>query len=423
MFKKILVLLLALLMIASCASAEISNRDLQLNGGIAAVSSQDTYFFCPMEEGVTGHWGLYSVNTCQNGPIIEISNGYPARLVYANKTSVYFLAYADSARTVHDLYRVDVDNGSAKKMLSGIRSCFVAEGNTFFYSTKDEPCVLMQYDLTKEESKKIKDMSSSKKEIYDALSFDGTTYFLTQTESGTENGYILNKNGKANNLDAPSPTLATSMLYEGYRLYSTSSVGNNVYTVKLGQKKGKQLGKDYGMTLSTPRFGTAFYCYDGNSHSITRVPIDGSEETKKALDGDSLSRFIIGGYADEVLLLNDGGVYAFSGDLSSMTRLFDFDISTANQIWCSLAQSQDNSKVLIFGYGQRTFTFASTMMPTSVYVFDRSTGEQLFGFPENEEALTLEQIVEQNGGVIGGTPGTDAGSEGEGDEADDFFVF
>ncbi|MDY2836100.1 MAG: DUF5050 domain-containing protein [Candidatus Aphodomonas sp.] len=419
MVKKVLVLLLALLMIGSCANAEISNRDLQMNSGIAAVSSQDTYFFCPMEEGVTGHWGLYAVSSCQNGPIIEISNGYPARLVYANKTSVYFLAYNDSIRSTHDLYRVDISDGSAKKMLSDVKTCFVGDGNNFFYTTKDAPCLLMSYDLTKEESKKVKDMSSSNKTIYDAGTFSGSTYFLTQTESGTENGYVLNKNGKANNLDAPSPTLATGMLYEGYRIYSTSSVGNNVYSVKLGQKKATQLGKEYGMTLTTPRFGAAFYCYDGNNHSIVRVPIDGSAETKQALDGKALSRFIIGGYGDEVLLLSDGGVYAFDGNLSGKTRLFDFDLGTANQIWCNLTQSHDNNYVLVYGYGQRTFTYSSTMMPTSVYVFNRATGEKVFGYPEYEEALTLEQLIEENGGSFGG----DTTEPTEGEEADDWFVF
>lgn len=419
MVKKVLVLLLALLMIGSCANAEISNRDLQMNSGIAAVSSQDTYFFCPMEEGVTGHWGLYAVSSCQNGPIIEISNGYPARLVYANKTSVYFLAYNDSIRSTHDLYRVDISDGSAKKMLSDVKTCFVGDGNNFFYTTKDAPCLLMSYDLTKEESKKVKDMSSSNKTIYDAGTFNGSTYFLTQTESGTENGYILNKNGKANNLDAPSPTLATGMLYEGYRIYSTSSVGNNVYSVKLGQKKATQLGKEYGMTLTTPRFGAAFYCYDGNNHSIVRVPIDGSAETKQALDGKALSRFIIGGYGDEVLLLSDGGVYAFDGNLSGKTRLFDFDLGTANQIWCNLTQSHDNNYVLVYGYGQRTFTYSSTMMPTSVYVFNRATGEKVFGYPEYEEALTLEQLIEENGGSFGG----DTTEPTESEEADDWFVF
>ena len=105
----------------------------------------------------------------------------------------------------------------------------------------------------------------------------------------------------------PYPQLVTGMLYEGYRLYSTSSVGNNIYSVKLGEKNAVQLGKDYGLTLSAPRFGSALYAYDGNNNSIVRIPLNGSDETKMALDGESLSRFIIGGYADEVLLLDDGG--------------------------------------------------------------------------------------------------------------------
>lgn len=415
MFKKGLVLLLALLMFASCASAEISNRDLQMIGGIAAVSSQDTYFFCPMEEGVTGHWGLYALSTCADGPIIEISNGYPARLVYADKSSVYFLAYTNAVRSEHALYRVDVADGSNKMLLSDVHSCFVGDGNSFFYTTKEKPCVLCEYDLTTEKTSVIKDMSSSKKTIYDAGTFDGTTYFLTRTDMNAENGYVLNKNGKANNLDSPNPSLATGMLYEGYRIYSTSSVGNNVYSVKLGSKKATQLGKEYAITLSTPRFGDAFYAYDGNANSIVRIPIDASAESKQALDSESLSRFIIGGYSDEVLLLDNGGVYAFPGNLGSKTRLFDFDISTANQVWCNLSQSHDGDAIMLFGYGQRTFTYAATMMPTSVYIFDRASGERIFGYPENEAAMTLDELFAEGGGTIGAMP--------EEKEEETYFVF
>lgn len=415
MLKKGLVILLALLMLATCAQAEIDNRDLQMMGGFAAVSSQDTYFFCPMEEGVTGHWGLYALSSCNDGPLIEISNGYPARLVYANKSSVYFLAYTNAARTEHALYRINISDGTNKMLLGDISTCFVGDGNNFFYTTTENPYCLMSYDLTKEASSKIKDMSSSKKSIYDAATFNGTTYFLTQTETGAENGYILNKNGKANNLDSPTPKLATGMLYEGYRLYSTSSVGNNIYALKLGQKKGVQLGKDYGLTLSAPRFGAALYGYDGTENAIVRIPLDGSSESKMKLDGESLSRFIIGGYEDEVLLLDNGGVYAFKGDLSKKERLFDFDIGTANQVWCNLTQSHDDSAVIILGYGQRTFTYAYNMMPTSVYVFDRATGEQIFGYPENEKALSLEELLEESGGVLGAMP--------EENEEDTYFVF
>lgn len=417
MFKKGLVIFLAVLLFATCAQAQIGNRDLQMIGGMAAVSSQDTYFFCPMEEGVTGHWGLYALSSCANGPIIEISNGYPARLVYANKTSVYFLAYSNANRTEHELYRIDIADGANEKLLTNIKSCFVGDGNNFFYVTTENPYCLMSYDLTTEKSSTIKDMTSSNKMIYDAGTYDGKTYFLTQTESGAENGYILNNNGKANNLDSPTPKLVTGMLYEGYRLYSTSSVGNNIYSVKLGEKNAVQLGKDYGLTLSAPRFGSALYAYDGNNNSIVRIPLNGSDETKMALDGESLSRFIIGGYADEVLLLDDGGVYAFDGNLSSKTRLFDFDIGTANQIWCSLAQSHDDSAIFIFGYGQRTYTYANNMMPTSVYIFDRDSGEQIFGYPENEKSLSLEDLLEEGGGVIGAMP-----EESE-EEEDTFFVF
>ncbi|MDO4573329.1 MAG: hypothetical protein Q4C13_08160, partial [Clostridia bacterium] len=379
MFRKGLVLLLAMLMLATCANAEITNRDLQMIGGIAAISSQDTYFFCPMEEGVTGHWGLYALSTCNAGPIIEISNGYPARLVYANKTSVYFLAYTNAARSEHALYRVDVADGSNELLLGDIKSCFVNDGNSFYYATVKDPYTLREYDLTTESSSSVKDMSSSNKTIYDAGTYDGTTYFLTQTDSGSENGYILNKNGKANNLDSPNPSLATGMLYEGYRVYSTSSVGNNVYSLKLGTKKATQLGKEYGITLSTPRFGNAFYAYDGNNNSIVRIPIDGSAETKLALDSESLSRFIVGGYGDEILLLDNGGVYAFPGSLSSKTRLFDFDISTANQVWSTLCQSHDDSAVFIFGYGQRSFYEYYIMMAIRVYIYKRSSGELILG--------------------------------------------
>ena len=39
------------------------------------------------------------------------------------------------------------------------------------------------------------------------------------------------------------------------------------------------------------------------------------------------------------------------------------------------------------------------MMPTSVYVFNRATGEKVFGYPEYEEALTLDQLIEEKTGI------------------------
>ena len=59
--------------------------------------------------------------------------GYPARLVYANKTSVYFLAYSNANRTEHELYRIDIADGANEKLLTNIKSCFVGDGNNFFY--------------------------------------------------------------------------------------------------------------------------------------------------------------------------------------------------------------------------------------------------------------------------------------------------
>ena len=111
------------------------------------------------------------------------------------------------------------------------------------------------------------------------------------------------------------------------------------------------------------------------------------------------------------------GVYAFDGNLSSKTRLFDFDIGTANQIWCSLAQSHDDSAIFIFGYGQRTYTYANNMMPTSVYIFDPRNNQQISAIRKTKKSLSLEDLLEEGGGVIGAMP-----EESE-EEEDTFFVF
>ncbi|MCL1796199.1 MAG: hypothetical protein FWG37_04825, partial [Clostridia bacterium] len=134
MTKKVSVLLILAFVIAvsSTAVAEISNRDLQLMGGVLASSSVESFFFAPLEDGIPRRWGIYAMSKADNGPIAEI-NGIPARFVYADQQNVYYLGYTNEDRTVHALYQVSVSGGTPQTLLSGIADAFVEENDVFFY--------------------------------------------------------------------------------------------------------------------------------------------------------------------------------------------------------------------------------------------------------------------------------------------------
>lgn len=68
MLKKTFILVLTVAMLlSSVAMAEITNRDQQLLGGVAVSNANDTFFFAPMEEGATKHWGLYALSSWLDG--------------------------------------------------------------------------------------------------------------------------------------------------------------------------------------------------------------------------------------------------------------------------------------------------------------------------------------------------------------------
>lgn len=391
MLKKpfIIIFMLLALLVSTAATAEVTNRDMQLLGGVVVSNSSDSFFFAPMEEGVTRHWGLYALSSCNDGPIKEIADGYPARLVHADDQYVYFFGYWDIDRTIHTLYSVNIQTGEVETLLEDVATAFVEDSAAFMYVTSADPYTLRRYDITARKASTIKDMSNSSKTIYDAIVYKDQLFFTTKTASGAEDAYEYHaSSGKATNLDKPSG-LVTSVLYEGYRIYTDNATETRVYAVLIGNKTGVQLGKNYkNVSLTSPRFGDAIYTYDGDNNLLVRIPLDGSAESTLALD-DTVSRFVLGGSKDELFFYNNGGIYSIKPDLSSSTRLFDFDGSTAGQMWCYIAPA-GNDAILVFGYGQEAFSLMNNMMPTGVYAYDRS-GNVLFGFPENtEEAQTID---------------------------------
>ncbi len=387
MLKKIgaLALMLALL-VSSAAVAEVTNRDMQLMGGVLVSNSSDSYFFCPMEEGVTRHWGLYAVSSCANGPILEISDGYPARLIHADDSNVYFLGYTDGERTTHSLYSVPIGGGNPEELLTDIQSAFVEESSTFLYVTKANPYCLNRYDISKKKSTEIKDMTKSDKKMYDAIKGDdGDVYFLTLAANGTEGEYWYHGSSKkATSLDKPNPAHFTSLLYEGYRIYATGNNQAQIYSLKIGNKKGTLLAKDGPpIYLNSPRFGQYIYAYNGDGHQLVAYPIDGADRKTITLEGSTLSRLIMGGSKDEILYFVNKAIYAAPADLSSQSKVIDFDSNAA--MWTHIAPAKSKA-IVVFGYNADTLTYQDTMMPTAVCVYDRASGEELFSFPKYDEA-------------------------------------
>ncbi|MCL1964720.1 MAG: DUF5050 domain-containing protein [Firmicutes bacterium] len=384
--RTFMMVLVVAMLLSTVAIAEVTNRDMQLQGGVLVSNAADSFFFCPMEPGVTRHWGLYALSSASDRPILEVADGIPARLVQADDTYVYFLGYANAERTLHALYAVNISTGAVEELLSDIAAAFVEESDSFLYVTQSDPYTLCRYKLSTRKQTNIKSMQKAEKTIYDAHVYKGNLYFSTKDKNGTEDGYRYNDGtGLANNLDKPSPQLITGVLYEGYRLYYNDTVGSRLYSVKLGNKSGTQIGGKYKVGMTSPRFGDAVYAYDGENHALVRVPLDASAEKTLALEGGVLNRFILGGSKDELLLYNNGAIYAIAPNLSSQTRLFDFDTASGGLMWTHIVPAAHNA-VAVFGYNGETASNVNNMLPTGVYIFDRSTGAQIFGYPEYDPA-------------------------------------
>ncbi len=387
MFKKAICLALLLsLALSTAALAEVTNRDMQLAGGLAVSNETDTFFFCPMEPGITKHWGLYKLSTAKDGPIVEIKDGFPARLVHADNDEVFFLGYTDAGRTSHALYSVKIADGTPKKLVENISAAFVGESDTqFYYVKQDDLFTLYSYSIKKGESTKIKDMSGSKKTIYDASVYKDVLYFLTKSEVGAEDGYKYNETSKkATNLDKPKG-LYTSLLYEGFQLYARDANGLDVYAVKIGGKSGVPLSQEHMVSLSNPRYGDTVFAYDGDNNTLIGIPLDGSAKRTLALEGKPITMFVLGGTQDELFLYENGGVYSVRYDLSSQTRLFDVDGVIGNHMWTNILPAKNNA-ILVMGYGPESLSNRANMMPSGVYAFDRNSGELLFGYPAYDPA-------------------------------------
>lgn len=402
MLKKILSLsLLLAMLLSSAAVAEVTNRDMQLMGGVVVSNATDSFFFCPMEEGMTRRWGLYALSSANEGPIVPIEAGYPARLVHADNEKVYFLAYTDAERTVHALFSVVIASGAYETLLSDIAAAFVAESpDEMLYVTVDDSYTLRSYNMTSGKDTEVKDMSKSEKTIYDAGEYKGNMYFITKTANGSEDAYEYHAgSGKATNLDKPSPEAVTGLLYENYRIYTADALGTQIYAQRIGSKEGKRIGANYKVSLSSPRFGENIFVYDGEANQLVGLPLDGSTAKTIGVEGSTLPRLVLGGSKDELLLLANEGVYSIKPDLSSQTLLFNFNQALGGQVWCYVAPAGSNA-IMVMGYGVDTITSAGNLLPTGVYAMDRTTGDILFSFPASD-----------------GTEGTTSGEGDEGGEA------
>lgn len=403
MQKRIFILLIVVaLLFSSTAFATITNRDMQLMGGVLVSNANDSFFFAPMEPGLTAHWGLYALSSCAEGPMVEFSSGYPARLVHADNEKVYFLGYTDANRSVHALYEVDIatKQANATPLLSNIASAFVEKDDTFLYVSTDDPYMLCRYSIKDRQSTDLKSMQSSKKTMYDAAVYDNKVYFLTKSESGTEDIYLLNSNGKATSVDKPNPEAYSSVLHEGYRIYANDKLATKVYSVKIGNKKGNQLGANYGTALFNPRFGTMMYQYNGETNQIVGMPLDGSSEKTITLESEAtLTRLVMGGSKDELYYYYSGAVYSVKPDLSSQTKLFNFD-STIGGTTISYVVPAGDNVMMVMGYNQETTTNARNLMPTNVYAYNRADGSMIFGYPTSDDQIkTIEFGVDPIGDV------------------------
>lgn len=411
-------MLLSSLLGAGTALAEVTNRDMQLMGGVVVSNATDSFFFCPMEEGMTRHWGLYALSTASEGPIVEVQDGYPARLVHATDSKVYFMGYTDGARTVQSLYSVDLASKDAKELLSGISASFVGgKAEEFFYVSETDAYTLRRYNVVDEKDETIKDMSNSSKKIYDAGQYGEDIYFLTVTENGTEDGYQYHAgSGKATNLDKPSPQLVTGVLYEGYRIYAGDVNISQIYSIKIGSKNGNRLGQQYKMSLSNHRFGQYVYAYDGDNNQLVAMPLDGSDPLKLSIEGGTLKRMVLGGTSEELLLMANDRIYAVKPDLSSQQELFEFSANIGGQAWSHVAPGVN--AVFVMGYGQESYTNADTVLPTGVYAIDRNSGEMLFSYPPWDPNAATEEFQQTERPETFGDIPEDERAEGE-----TYFVF
>ena len=400
--RLILILIALAMLIPSMAGAAVTNRDMQLMGGVAVSNATDSFFFAPLEPGLTDRWGLYALSSAASGPIVETKSGYPARLVHADSEKVYFLAYTDPNRTVHALYEVDIATKqiNPEPLLKNIANAFVESDDSFLYVSTDDEYKLCRYSIKDKKTTDLKSMASSNKKIYDAGVYDGKVYFITVTDSGAEDAYLLNSNGKANNLDVPSPKSFSSVLYEGYRVYTTDRSMSQIHAQKIGSKKAVRLAGDLGPTLYSYRFGTTLYMYAGESNQIMGFPLDGSSAKTLRMDGSkSLPRIVMGGSKDELYFYYDGGIYMANPDLTSQTRLFDVDAGRGGTTNLSYIAPVGQNAVLVAGYNQATASNYYNLMPTNIYLYNRADGELIFGYP-----LSTDDIAENTGFQLGVDP-------------------
>ncbi|MDR1263960.1 MAG: hypothetical protein LBK46_10835 [Oscillospiraceae bacterium] len=375
---------LIVLMMMACAAVPtgaafaLTNAQLQLAGGLAAVHGAETYFFAPMDDKA---WGLFALSSCAQGPIATLNDVKPSRLIYADSGKVYFTAARQDEGQI--LASLDLKTGAPTMLVDKVKEIYYETDETIFYSSYDDQLTLYRYSFTKNTSSKLKTMTS--KNIYDCmLAEKEKVYFLGKDiRDGSIVGYKIDKPGaKAVNTDVPSPAIGDGYLYNGYLVYTPKGDTTKVYTVAVGKTKGVRLGEQItSMSLNNDRFGDALYPYDADSNSIVRVPLDASPTTSLALTTMGQAQVLIGGAGDAMLYWDDGQVWSVNTQLQNKTPLFPFNVSDEGVRWTNMSPTT-TSAVLMYGYSVMTYLDSyGVTLPTVVRVMDSATGQMLFQAP------------------------------------------
>lgn len=381
MARRVFIILL-IIIAAACgaASAEITNYELQLSGGLVAVNSSDTFFFTPKEE---GGWELYSVSTYANGPIATIKDVVPSRLFYADSGAVYFLGIRPDNGYI--FASVDIKTGQASPIIDKLESTAAESETTFFYVMPEDRYTLYRYNILEKKSTKIKSLTS--KTMYDAALHNKALYLLGADSAGALTGYELNtRSGKAVNMSSPNPKVGDGFYYDGYLVYNQKGDTTKIYAAPISKTKGVRLGeKVSGLNLYSPRYAGALYTLDTSQNSLVRVPVDGSAPFSLPLISQGSKSVILGGTSDGLYYWDDGSVYAVSTLLQNKTELFEFDNHTDNMVWTTFAPTKNNH-LLVMGYIPFTLADEGKSVPTAVRLVDLSTREAVFRYPAAVEA-------------------------------------
>ncbi|MDR0396399.1 MAG: hypothetical protein LBH66_03760 [Oscillospiraceae bacterium] len=401
-----LVVLLAAALAPAGGAFALTNAQMQLAGGLAAVHGSETYFFAPVDDSA---WGLFAVSSLERGPIATLTDVKPVRLLYADANKVCFTAISSNEGQL--LASLDLKTGKPAMLLDRVKEIYYETQDTVFYSSYEDQLTLYRYNFTKNTSTKLKTMTS--KNIYDSMIAEkDKVYFLGKDiRDGSVVAYEINKPGaKAVNMTPPSPNIGDGYLYGGYLVYTPKGDSTKVYTVQMGKTKGLRIGEQVtSMSLNNNRFGDALYPYDAEHNAIVRVPLDGSPPDSLALTSQGQASVLMGGADDTLYLWDDGQVWSVTSRLQNKTPLFPFSIANEGISWTNISPTTSGA-VLMFGYTVMTYLdHYGVTLPTIVRVMDPASGQMLFQSPER--LPSVDEGTKVNAPQTGAQPGQPAPPE------------